>query len=71
MPVQKKGNEKSDPTDMQVEDAFIIKINGIIENHLLQESFGVTELSKILGRSRSQILRKIKALTGKVNHKLH
>lgn len=44
---------------------FITKIKKIILDYLDDENFGVSKLSSKIGLSRSQLLRKIKASTGK------
>ena len=41
------------------------KVKAVIEENLSDATFGVQELSRELGLSRSQLFRKIKALTGK------
>ena len=46
------------------EDAFIKEILSIVERELGNENFGVEELSRAVHMSRSQLYRKIKALTG-------
>lgn len=45
------------------EDVFIAKLKGVIEDHMADAAFGVTELSKIMSVSRSFLHRKLKALT--------
>ncbi len=50
---------------IQIEDAYILKINKIIQEHISDAQFGVNELTRHLGSSRSQVFRKLKALTGK------
>lgn len=50
---------------VQTEDAFILKINDILQKNLSDSEFGVQELTRQLGSSRSQVFRKLKALTGK------
>ncbi len=44
---------------------FISKIEQVVLSNLEQEGFGVSDLSHKLGLSRSQVLRKVKAATGK------
>jgi AraC-like DNA-binding protein len=59
---------KLQPTEdvgLRIEDAFLQKVNGIIEAHLEEAEFGVNELSRAVGLSRPQLFRKLKALTGK------
>jgi signal transduction histidine kinase/DNA-binding response OmpR family regulator/streptogramin lyase len=51
--------------DVKIEDAFLTKINGIIEANLAEAEFGVNELCREAGLSQSQLFRKLKALTGK------
>jgi AraC-like DNA-binding protein len=46
------------------EDSFVEKVEKIILNHLDKENFSIHELSLELQLSRSQVYRKIKALTG-------
>lgn len=45
------------------EEAFLSKVLRVIETHLDDESFSIEELGRALGMSRSQLHRKIKALT--------
>jgi TolB-like protein/AraC-like DNA-binding protein len=51
-------------------EAFINRIKQIILNHIENDKFGVSELAIELGLSRSQILRKVKASTGKSANQL-
>ena len=44
---------------------FILKVESIIETELTNPLFGIKELSENINLSRSQLFRKIKALTGK------
>lgn len=46
------------------EDVFLSNMNQLIEQNLADEDFGINQLCKALAMSRSQIHRKIKALTG-------
>ena len=50
--------------DLQIEDAFLQKIRGIVTEHLSDHDFSIDQLSRAAGMSRSQLFRKIKALTG-------
>ena len=45
-------------------DRFLKKVTGIIEENLDNELFGVTELARELGMSRSNLHRKIKSSSG-------
>ncbi len=47
------------------EDKFISKIQVVLESNLGNEDFGVSRLADEVGMSRSQLFKKIKALTGK------
>lgn len=47
-----------------MEQDFIKKITGIIEENISDEQFGVSELAAAIGMSRSNLLRKIKKQTG-------
>jgi signal transduction histidine kinase/DNA-binding response OmpR family regulator len=44
---------------------FLDKIQNIVNEHISEEGFSIEELGIEVGMSRSQVLRKIKALTGK------
>jgi signal transduction histidine kinase/DNA-binding response OmpR family regulator len=55
------------PEDVKVEsmdDLFLQKIKEVIEAHLDDETFSVPELGHEIGMSRSQLHRKLSALTG-------
>ena len=45
------------------EDAFLTKVNQLVEENIGDEDFGILQLCKGMAMSRSQIHRKIKALT--------
>ncbi len=47
------------------EEVFLQKLIGIVEVHLADEHFGMPELCRKSHMSRSQLFRKLKALTGK------
>jgi len=46
-----------------IENDFIKKITAIIEKNISNENFGVSELAREAGMSRSNLLRKVKSLT--------
>lgn len=46
------------------EDAFLIKVQNTIHDNIDDEDFGIVQLCRAVGLSRSQIHNKIKALTG-------
>lgn len=52
------------PAEIQ-EDAFLQKLRSIVDAHLESEEFGIGELCKELAVSRTQLHRKLKALTNK------
>jgi DNA-binding response OmpR family regulator len=56
----KTPNAEQDP-----EQAFLEKIRAVVEAQLSDADFDMAQLEKALAMSRSQIFRKIKALTGK------
>lgn len=55
--------EPSENKDVQIEDAFLQKVRGIIEDNLSDSEFEIDQIARMLGMSRSQFFRKIKALT--------
>ena len=48
-----------------LEDQFIHKLNGVIEEHIDDEQFGIIELCKAMAMSRTQLYRKLKSLTNR------
>jgi len=56
--------EVAETIDVQIEDAFLQKIRVIVEEHLADADFEVDKLARLTGMSRSQLFRKVKALTG-------
>lgn len=46
------------------DDEFLQQITGVIEENLGDERFGVSELAREAGMSRSNLLRKVKRMTG-------
>jgi len=55
------------PTDeiLKMEDAFVSKVRAVIEANLDNESFGVEDICQAIFLSRTQLHRKLKALTNK------
>ena len=45
------------------EDSFLQKVRAIVETNYRQEDFGLPQLCRKMGMSRSQLFRKMKALT--------
>ena len=52
------------PDPLPLDNDFIRKIKDIISGNITNEQFGVSELAARLGMSRSNLLRKVKKLTG-------
>lgn len=48
-----------------IDEEFMKKIMTVIEKHISEEEFSIEEFGKNVGMSRSQMHRKLKALTGK------
>jgi CheY-like chemotaxis protein len=48
---------------VEMEDAFLQKVRAVIEAHYSEEDFGLPQLCQKVGMSRSQLFRKMKALT--------
>ena len=55
----------ADDQGMEIEDAFLTKIRHLASPRLSDADFDIEQLAKLAGMSRSQMFRKIKALTGK------
>lgn len=53
------------PEEVSQEDEFIQTLKRELEAHLDEEDFGILQLCRAVGMSRSQLHRKIKALTGR------
>jgi signal transduction histidine kinase/DNA-binding response OmpR family regulator len=49
--------------DLQLHDAFLVRLREIIEDHLDDSAFGVEQLANAIHLSRSQLHRKLKAVT--------
>jgi YesN/AraC family two-component response regulator len=49
----------------QIDEQFMNKVMEVIEDHISDENFSIEEFGKDVAMSRSQIHRKLKALTGK------
>lgn len=54
----------SDDPNLKPEDSFLQKMREVIERHLSDVDFEMPQLERAMGMSRSQIFRKVKALTG-------
>ena len=50
---------------LSLEDSFLAKINGLIDKHMGDENFNVEQLSEEMYMSRTQIHRKLRAITKK------
>lgn len=53
------------PPQQRGEEGFYSKVTGIIEANLVNEQFGVSELARATGMSRSNLHRKISSISGK------
>ena len=63
---QKDDNISDKPVKLRsIDEKFLNKIRNIVNEHISEENFSIEELGNEIGMSRSQVLRKIKALTGK------
>ncbi len=58
------GTDRPPSTDLKMEDLFIQKVRGFITDNLSNSEYDILRLTRDLGMSRSQVFRKIKALTG-------
>jgi signal transduction histidine kinase/ligand-binding sensor domain-containing protein/CheY-like chemotaxis protein/AraC-like DNA-binding protein len=59
-------SEKDKPLKLRnIDEKFLIKIQKVVNEHISEEDFSIEGLGSEVGMSRSQVLRKIKALTGK------
>lgn len=56
--------EPSEDPALVLEDTFLIRIRSVVEAHLSVTDFDMPQLERALGMSRSQVFRKVKALTG-------
>ncbi len=60
---QQAMSELKQTKSLSLEDSFLSKINGIIDRHIADEDFSVDQLSDEMFMSRTQIHRKLKAIT--------
>ena len=51
--------------ELSMDESFIKKLTDLLEVNLGNEHFGVHQLADKVGLSRSQLHRKLKAITGK------
>lgn len=58
------GSLENLPPVKNLDDEFIAQVRQAVEDHIDDEDFGIEELSRAVGMSRSQLHRKLKALTG-------
>lgn len=61
---KRNGENRPEAGEIALENAFLQKVNALIEKHLHEETFGAEQLGKALFVSASSLNRKIKALTG-------
>ena len=66
--IQKQYSEtdltKKKDGELGIEDAFLLRIRSAILEHLEEEEFNIPRLCKLVGLSRTQLHRKLVALTG-------
>ncbi len=55
----------SGSSENKIEDSFLLKLNAIIQDKMEDEDFGILQLCRAMQMSRTQLHRKITALTGK------
>jgi signal transduction histidine kinase/DNA-binding response OmpR family regulator len=60
-----KNSDTSKTKKFETENQFLKDLKAILFEHLSDEDFDVVRLSKAIGMSRSQVYRKVKALTGR------
>ena len=65
LPVKTASTDHSPNKVIDHENAFLQKVNTLIDENMDNGGFLVDELSKEVGMNRSQLYRKLKALTGK------
>ena len=53
-----------EPAKQEVEDEFVLQVKELVESNLDDEDFGIQEICRSVGVSRTQMHRKLKALTG-------
>lgn len=53
-----------DKNEFPLEDTFLSKVRDIVAQHSADEDFGLLQLCRAIGMSRSQLFRKMKALIG-------
>lgn len=53
-----------EPAQQQSEDAFVLQVRDLVESNLDDEDFGIQQICRAVGVSRTQMHRKLKALTG-------
>jgi len=49
--------------DLEMEDVFLQKVRSVVDAHYQHDDFGLPQLCQKIGMSRSQLFRKMKALT--------
>ena len=64
-------NTSNEQTETPKEDAFVLKLRTAIHENLDDESFGVMQLCRAVGLSRSQLHNKTKALDWSIGFKLY
>jgi signal transduction histidine kinase/ligand-binding sensor domain-containing protein/DNA-binding response OmpR family regulator len=60
LPIRKDGEKLS-----EVNEKFMNRVTDVLDKHIAEEEFSIEEFGKEIGMSRTQLHRKLKALTGK------
>ena len=55
----------TEDSSIQMEDEFLQRVRGVLEVHLDDDEYGISQLCRAIKISRVQLHRKLKALTGK------
>lgn len=61
---QTNGAEEPVNRPLTLEEQFLRRVREVVDTHLADEGFGVEQLSRALHLERTQLFRKLKALTG-------
>jgi signal transduction histidine kinase/CheY-like chemotaxis protein len=62
--LERTGAEPSDDPSFELEEDFLQQVRDLIQENLADPTFGNEDLCKALAMSRTQLFRKLKALTG-------
>jgi AraC-like DNA-binding protein len=51
-------------SDLSIDDRFLVKAKAVVENHISDSGFGVAKFAEEMHVSRTQLFRRVKAITG-------